>query len=90
VLEVSGKPVLNAARNGVNLSQVRVEDIRVPGLSSVLTLSGLLDLKGSERTLPDLPLVHLPEDKLVQQAVAYGATGVSVRYDGLQVELAPK
>lgn len=90
VLELSGKPVLNAARSGVNLSQVRVEDIRMPGLSGVLALSRLFDLKGSEQTFPDLPLAQLPENMLVQQAVAYGATAVSVGYDGLKIELAPK
>jgi hypothetical protein len=88
VIEVTGKPALNAARNGIDLTQVLVEDVRLSGLPRFLGLSRFMDLKGS--TLPDLPLLTLPPDRLRQGDVAYAATAVSVGYFGLTIDIAPR
>jgi len=87
-VELSGKPVLNEARNGIDLTQVRVEDVRFRGLPRFFSLARIGDKKGAE--LPDLPLMSLPEDRLRQSNIAYAATGVGVGFGGLKIEIAPK
>ncbi len=87
-LVITGAPTLNAARNGVDLAQVTVEDVRLTGLPRFLGLSRFMDLKGM--TLPDLPLVSLPPERLRQSDVAYEATGVSVGYFGLRIDITPR
>jgi hypothetical protein len=87
-VELSGKPALNAARNGIDLAQVRIEDVRLAGLPRFLGLSRLVDQKGM--TLPDLPLMTLPIDRLRQSDVAYVATGVGVGFFGLKVDIVPR
>jgi hypothetical protein len=88
VVGLSGKPVLNAARDGIDLTQVQVEDVRLSGLPRFLGLARLVDQKGM--TLPDLPLMTLPTDRLRQSDVAYVATGVAVGFTGLKVEIVPR
>ncbi len=87
-VELSGKPVLNAARNGIDLTQVRIEDVRLAGLLRFLGLARVVDRKGM--TLPDLPLMTLPADRLRRSDVAYEATGVRVGYTGLKVDIVPR
>jgi len=87
-VELSGKPALNAAHNGIDLTQVRVEDVRLTGLPRFLSLAQLGDKKGT--ALPDFPLMALPADRLRQDQVAYGATGVAVGYTGLKIDIAPR
>ena len=41
-------------------------------------------------TLPDLPLMALPADRLRLSGVAYEATGVGVGFAGLRVDIAPR
>jgi hypothetical protein len=87
---VAGKPVLNAARSGINLTQVTLEDVRLTGVPKLFGL-GLLQLGERKGTrLPDLPLVTLPAERLVHKQVAYGATAVEVTYSGLRVDIEPK
>jgi hypothetical protein len=88
VVDLSGKPVLNAARSGIDLTQARIEDVRLAGLLRFLSLARFVDQKGI--ALPDLPLMTLPTDRLRQSGVAYEATGVSVGYTGLKVDIAPR
>jgi hypothetical protein len=88
VVELSGKPVLNAARNGIDLTQVQIEDARLAGLPRFLSLARLVDQKGM--TLPDLPLMTLPTDRLRQSDVAYVATGVAVGFTGLKIDIVPR
>lgn len=87
---LAGKPVLNGARSGIDLTQVTLEDVRVTGVPKLfgLGLAQLGDRKGAK--LPDLPLVSLPATQLTSRQVAYGATAVGVTYDGLRVDIAPK
>ena len=87
-VDLTGMPVLNAARNGIDLTQVKVEDVRVSALPRFLGLGRFMDQKGVE--LPDLPLMMLPADRLRQSDVAYEATGVGVGYFGLKIGIAPR
>ena len=88
VVEVSGKPILNASRNGIDLTQAQIEDVRLAGLLRFLSLARLVDQKGM--TLPDLPLMTLPADRLRQSNVAYVATGVTVGFTGLRIDIVPR
>ena len=87
-VELSGKPALNAARDGIDLTQVRIEDVTLAGLPRFLGLARLGDRKGM--TLPDLPLMALPADRLRQSDVAYEATGVGVGFTGLNIDIVPR
>lgn len=87
-VDISGKPALNAARNGIDLTEVRIEDVRLAGFMRFLSLARLVDRKGM--TLPDLPLITLSTDRLRQSNVAYEATGVSVGYTGLKIDIVPR
>ncbi len=87
-VDLSGKPVLNAAGNGIDLTQVRIEDVRLAGLLRFLSLARLVDQKGM--MLPDLPLMTLPADRLRRSNVAYVATGVAVGFTGLKIEIVPR
>lgn len=87
-VEVSGKPVLNASGNGIDLTDVRLDDVRLAALPRFLGLARLVDRKGM--TLPDLPLMRLPADRLRQSDVAYAATDVSVGFAGLKIAIAPR
>ena len=89
-VSLAGKPVLNAAGNGINLTQVTLEDVRVTGAPILfgLGLAHLGERKGA--SLPDLPLVSLPAEQLTRRQVAYGATGVVVTFTGLRVDLDPR
>ena len=87
---LAGKPELSTARNGVVLTQVTLEDVRITGTPALFGfgLSQLGDRKGAR--LPDLPLVSLPADQLTRHQVAYSATAVTVTYAGLRVDIEPK
>lgn len=87
-IALSGRPVLDAARNGIDLTQVQIEDVRLAGLPRFLGLARLADRKGM--TLPDLPLMTLPIERLRQSDVAYEATGVGVGFTGLTIDIAPR
>jgi hypothetical protein len=86
--EISGKPVLAASGNGIDLTEVRLDDVRLAALPRFLGLSRLVDSKGM--TLPDVPLMTLSADRLRQGDVAYAATGVSVGFTGLKIDIAPR
>lgn len=87
---LAGRPVLNPARNGISLTQVTLEDVRITGVPVLFSfgLSQLGERKGA--SLPDLPLIALPAEQMTRQQVAYAATGVAVTFTGLRVDLEPK
>jgi hypothetical protein len=85
---LTGSPVLNAARNGIDLTRVKVEDVRLSALPRFLGLGRFMDQKGLE--LPDMPLMTLPADRLRQSDVVYEATAVGVGYFGLKVDIVPR
>jgi hypothetical protein len=89
-VELAGKPMLNKAGNGIDLTQVTLEDVRLSGAPRLFSfgLARLGERKGA--SLPDLPLLSLPAEQLMREQVAYGATGVEVTYGGLRVNIAPK
>lgn len=87
-IEVSGKPVLNAAGNGVMLTQVTIDDVRLGGLPRMFGFAQLLERKGA--VLPDFALVALPEDELRRAGVVYRATAVAVSYRGLRIDIEPQ
>jgi hypothetical protein len=87
-IEVSGKPVLNAARNGVTLTQVTIDDVRLGGLPRMFGFSQLLERKGA--ALPDFALIALPENELKRADVVYRATAVAVSWRGLRIDIEPK
>jgi hypothetical protein len=89
-LVLAGKPELNAARNGVLLTQVTLEDVRITGAPALFGfgLSQLGERKGTR--LPDIPLLPLPAEQMTRNQVAYGATGVTVTYAGLRVDIEPR
>lgn len=87
---LSGTPRLNPARNAVDLTEVRLDDVRMAGLPRLFSF-GLQQLdarKGS--ALPDLPLFALPVERLTRESVAYEATGLEVTYRGLRIDIAPR
>jgi hypothetical protein len=87
---MSGRPKLNAAQSGVDLTDVKIDDIRLLGLPRVLGfgLGSLEDRK--DMKLPDMPLFTFPSTLLRRADVAYRATTVEVTYRGLQVDIEPK
>ena len=87
---LAGKPVLNAAASGINLTEVTLEDVRVTGMPMLFSfgLAQLGERKGA--SLPDLPLISLPSEQMTRRQVAYSATGVTVTFTGLRVDLTPK
>jgi hypothetical protein len=87
-IEVSGKPMLNAARNGIALTQVTIDDVRLGGLPRMFGFSQLLERKGA--ALPDFALIALPEDELKRAGIVYRATAVTVGWRGLRVDIEPK
>jgi hypothetical protein len=86
----SGTPRLNAAKTGVDLTDMRLDEVRVLGLPRLLGFGfgRLADKQGS--ALPDLPLLQFTPAQLRVADVAYGATSVQVTYRGLQVGIEPR
>jgi hypothetical protein len=89
-LALSGKPLLNPAASGIELTDVTIEDVRLSGVPRLFGfgLTQLAEKKGAQ--LPDLPLVRLPKEQLVRDRVVYAATGVNVTYAGLRVDVRPR
>lgn len=87
-IEVSGKPVLNAARSGIVLTQVRIDDVRLGGVPRMFGFAQLLERKGA--ALPDFALIALPDNELSRAGVVYRATAVAVSYRGLRIDIEPK
>ncbi|MFN3566140.1 MAG: hypothetical protein ACK4V1_09195 [Burkholderiaceae bacterium] len=87
-IEISGKPKLNAAGNGIVLTHATIDDVRLGGLPRLLGFSQLLERKGA--ALPDFALIGLPDSVLRRGDIVYRASAVSVTYSGLRVAIEPK
>lgn len=90
VVVASGRPQLNAKHNGIDLTDVTVDDVRVLGLPQALSFGfGRLTDRRNSR-LADLPLYQFTPRQLRVGDVVYGATAIEVTYDGLRVAIEPR
>jgi hypothetical protein len=88
-LAITGRPVLNAAGDGLDLDQARIEDISLRGLPFLnLNASDAAGKTGD--SLGRLPLLSFDPEQLRRGDVLYRATRVEVSPWGLRVELAPR
>jgi hypothetical protein len=86
----SGRPELNDARTGIELKDVRLDDVRMIGLPRMFDF-GLGRLAGKKgAALPDLPLYLFTPQQLRVADVAYGPTAVEVGYGALEVRIEPR
>lgn len=86
-LALSGMPVLNAKRNGIDLDGVRIEEVRMP---TVPLLS--IDTKklNAGESLGTLPLLQFRPEELNRDGIVYLPADVTLDSFGLHVALAPK
>ena len=87
-VSLSGAPVLNAQKNGIDLADVRIEEIRLPSIPFV-NIDTKQMTQGGE-SLGTLALLQFRPEELNRDGVVYQATGISLGTFGLRVELAPK
>ncbi len=87
-MSLSGAPVLNAQRNGIDLADVRVEEVRLPSIPFVSPDTKQM-MRGGE-SLGTIPLLQFRPEELNRDGVIYQATGISLGTFGLRVDLAPK
>lgn len=81
---ISGIPELNAARDGIDLADVRVEQVKMPFIKM-----GSDKLKQNS-SLGRLPLLAFDASQLNRDGVLYQAESVSLTSTGLRVNLARK
>ena len=87
-VSLSGAPVLNAQKNGIDLADVRIEEIRLPSIPFVNLDTKQMTQSGE--SLGTLPLLQFLPEELNRDGVVYQATGISLGTFGLRVDLAPK
>jgi len=85
---LSGKPALNAAGNGVDLLDARIEEVRMPMVPFVSLDAKTLNQSGD--SIGTLPLLAFRPDELSRDGVIYQARQLSVGVFGLRVDLVPK
>lgn len=87
---ISGRPRLDPSRTRVDLAEVRIEDLRVGGLSAALG-AVTVPLPGRVGAqLPDLPLLPIAPDLLRIRQVVYAVRAVEVGFTGLRLDIAPQ
>jgi len=87
-VSLSGAPVLNAQKNGIDLADVRIEEVRLPSIPFVNLDTKQMTQSGE--SLGTLPLLQFQPEELNRDGVVYQATGISLGTFGLRVDLAPK
>ena len=87
-VSISGAPMLNAQRNGIDLADTRIEEVRLPSVPFLNLDSKKLNTSGD--SLGTLPLLQFRPEELNRDGVVYQATGLSLGTFGLRVELEPK
>ena len=85
---VSGRPVLNAQRNGIDLEDVRLEEIRLPSIPFI-NVDTRKTLKAGD-TLGTIPLLQFRPDELNRDGIVYVPTALSLGSFGLRADLIPK
>lgn len=88
VVSISGTPVLNAQMNGVDLSDVRIEDVRMPSIPFLNFGEGQAQRQGE--SLGTMPLLQFRPEELTRDGIAYAPTTLALGTFGLRVGLQPK
>lgn len=86
-IAISGVPKLNAAKQGIDLTDTRLEEFRMPSVPFI-NLGGNQMRQGSN--LGTIPLLQFDPKELRRGDVVYEATSLSLGIFGLRVKLAPK
>ncbi|MGZ8892995.1 MAG: hypothetical protein ACXW1R_08735 [Halobacteriota archaeon] len=86
-IAISGIPKLNAAKQGINLDDTRVEEFRMPSIP-FLNMTDANMRQGS--SLGSIPLLQFDPSELRHDDIVYEPTGISLGIFGLHVKLAPK
>ena len=87
-MSLSGAPVLNAQGNGIDLAEVRIEEVRLPSVPFLNLDTRSMNESGD--SLGTLPLLQFRPDELNRDGVVYRATSISLGTFGLRVDLVPK
>ena len=85
---ISGKPMLNSQRNGIDLEDARVEEVRLPSIPFV-NLDTRKALKEGA-TLGTIALLQFRPEELNRDGIVYVPTALSLGSFGLRVDLSPK
>jgi hypothetical protein len=85
---LSGKPVLNAGGNGVDLAEARIEEVRMPMVPFVSFDARSLNQSGD--AIGTLPLLAFRPEELNRDGVIYQARQISIGVFGMRVDLVPK
>jgi len=80
--------VLNAQRNGIDLEDARLEEIRLPSIPFI-NLDTRKALKAGD-TLGTIPLLQFRPDELSRDGIVYVPTALSLGSFGLRADLTPK
>lgn len=83
-LTISGAPQLNAAADGIDLVDARIERLKLP----LVSVGG--DASAEDRVLGRLPLLRFDEQELNRDGILYRAESVSLGTFGLRVSLVEK
>ena len=87
-IAISGAPVLNAQRNGIDLAETRIEEVRLPSVPFINIDTKKIGQGGD--SLGTLPLLQFRPEELNRDGVIYQPTTLSLGTFGLRVDLEPK
>ncbi len=88
VVSISGAPALNSQKNGIDLTDVRVEDVRLPSIPFLNFSEAQAQRKGE--SLGTMPLLQFRPEELTRDGIAYAPTTLELGTFGLRVGLQPK
>jgi hypothetical protein len=89
-LAITGRPVLNAAGDGLELEDARIEDFSLRGLPFLNLSAGDANRGKAGDALGRLPLLSFDPAQLRRGDELYRAAGVQVNRWGLSVALVPR
>jgi hypothetical protein len=87
-IAISGTPVLNAQGSGIDLAEMRIEEVRLPSLPFI-SLDTMKFGRGGD-SLGTMPLLQFRPEELNRDGVIYRPTEISLGTFGLRVDLEPK
>lgn len=85
---ISGRPVLNAQLNGIDLEDARIEEVRLPSIPFV-NLDTRKALNDGD-TFGTIPLLQFRPEELNRDGIVYVPTALSLGTFGLRADLSPK